>query len=262
MDNHIPLRIHCRCFAEKVHPWIQNRLFTPYWRFYWNPTRGGFLRCDGEEMELDRDHFAVIAGYTRFDTFARAPFEQFYIHFNPDDKLPAPARKITLFPADPVLIARIGRFREAFSRPDAAIECDLLAHAILCEALLQMPGFSLRIPKQPDARIEKALRYLEIHLSDAPGNLEIAAAIGMNRNHFIRLFTAEMKESPQLYSRRKRVERACELLHFSDRSIDQIAEATGFRDRYYFTRVFSAMLRIPPGTFRKLRAHSNGELAP
>jgi AraC-like DNA-binding protein len=47
------------------------------------------------------------------------------------------------------------------------------------------------------------------------------------------------------------VEKACNLLHHSDLSIDQIASACGFSDRYYFTRVFSKTMAASPGAYRK-----------
>ena len=54
-----------------------------------------------------------------------------------------------------------------------------------------------------------------------------------------------------LGTRRQRVERACVLLHATGNSIEQIAEATGFCDRYHFTRVFTRLRGVSPAAFRK-----------
>lgn len=46
--------------------------------------------------------------------------------------------------------------------------------------------------------------------------------------------------TPQLlrYSRRIRMETVCRYLHYSDKTIDEIAVLTGFSGHYYFSRVF------------------------
>ena len=50
-------------------------------------------------------------------------------------------------------------------------------------------------------------------------------------------------------------ERASELLVSTDYSIDRIAEACGFANRYYFTRVFTQRMGLPPGRYRSERPH-------
>jgi transcriptional regulator GlxA family with amidase domain len=41
------------------------------------------------------------------------------------------------------------------------------------------------------------------------------------------------------------------LLRHTDRSIEQIARECGFRDRYYFTRVFAKHRQTTPAAFRR-----------
>ena len=73
----------------------------------------------------------------------------------------------------------------------------------------------------------------------------------MSRDGFLRLFEQETGRSPQFYWRKKRIEKACELLISTSLSIDEIAEKTGFADRYHFSRVFSNFLKNSPVKFRK-----------
>lgn len=82
--------IHLTGHQKKIYPWLQDNLNTPFWRCYWNVTPGGWLRVGGAELELKSDQVYIIPGYFRFSTFAREPFEQFYIHFSvPDNHFPA-----------------------------------------------------------------------------------------------------------------------------------------------------------------------------
>ena len=77
--------IHLTGHQKHIYPWIQEDLHTPFWRCYWNAGRGGCLRVEEREIELRPDQVYIIPGYFRFSTFAKKPFEQFYIHFSPPD---------------------------------------------------------------------------------------------------------------------------------------------------------------------------------
>ena len=138
-----------------------------------------------------------------------------------------------------------------------AFEDDLgpLAPAVplLLAALLRLPPGALRLAPESDPRIARARKIIEERPADPPGNAELARIAGLNRESFVRLFRHECGESPQQFSRRLRIERACRLLHYSNRSIEEIAELCGFADRYHFSRVFSRLMHSAPAVFRRLR---------
>ncbi len=249
------LKIHCCRFERGIFPWRQQRLLTPYWRFYWNPVRGGFLRFGDEIVALEPELFYVIPGYLEFSTFAEQPFEQFYIHFNLSDRQPL-RRELYRLPADPPTLARIRAFIDWENDKEYMQLRQLAAISILSASLLRLPPELFRVPARFDPRIAGLCDWIRRHPSEHVSNDEFAARLHLNRNSFIRLFHAETGESPQLYCRRKRIELACELLHFSDRTIEEIAEATGFADRYHFSRVFSQMFRISPAVFRRAARRS------
>ncbi len=244
------LKIHCCRYQKNIHPWIQNRLYTPYWRFYWNPVIGGCLKLKNDIIRMTPEFVYIIPGYLEFSTFAERPFEQFFIHFNPSDRT-RPPKQIFQLPAKDLLTSQI---RAIIDLPDSENnqQIKLLGGmAFLSSALLQLPQDIFRLPDQADPRIEELCKWLANNRSRMLNNSEIAARVGLERNSFIRLFKTEMNESPQSYFRRKRIELACELLHFSNQSIEEVAAATGFADRYHFTRVFTKVLRTTPAVFRR-----------
>ncbi len=244
------LRIHYSRYMENIYPWKQADLLTPYWRFYWNPLPGGCLRVNGERIVLEKDYFYIIPGYFRFSTFAEEPFAQFYIHFNLSERLPR-WNEIVRIPVEPELTGKIRCFIKAGEGSENALGRSLLAESILCGALLKLDASRFRLPPRPDQRILLLLREIERDRGRVRSNEELAGACGMSCNGFIRLFRSEVGEPPQEFCRRKRIELACELLHFSDSSIDEIAELTGFADRYHFSRVFSRIIRAAPAEFRR-----------
>lgn len=58
---------------------------------------------------------------------------------------------------------------------------------------------------------------------------------------------------PMKFVIRQRVQRACTLLEESRMTIEQIAEAAGYRDVFFFSRQFRQLQGAPPGAYRKSR---------
>jgi len=69
-------------------------------------------------------------------------------------------------------------------------------------------------------------------------------------DHFIRVFKQWTGQTPAQYILDTRVKAAAHELLFTDGSIDSIAEETGFRDRFYFSRVFKRRMGLAPAEYR------------
>ena len=80
---------------------------------------------------------------------------------------------------------------------------------------------------------------------------EIAEHIGISTAHLRRIFYATFGVAPNSYLQQKRIQKARLLLLESDFSMEQIAEATGFCNAYYFSRVFRSFNGMPPGAYRQ-----------
>ncbi len=124
-------------------------------------------------------------------------------------------------------------------------------YALLFSVLHQLPA-RVWTNRQLDGRIISGIRYMEQHIREIDlRNSTLADMGGMSVNAYARIFKDQTGYTPRRYLQRMRVEKACNLLHHSDLSIDQIAGECGFSDRYYFTRIFTRTMHIPPGTYRK-----------
>jgi len=103
-----------------------------------------------------------------------------------------------------------------------------------------------------DSRVINGIRHMDenIHQIEIK-NSSLAEIGGMSVNAYARFFKEQTGYSPRKYLLRMRTEKACNLLHHSGLSIDQIASACGFSDRYYFTRIFTRTMQVSPGVYRK-----------
>ncbi|MDD5728097.1 MAG: AraC family transcriptional regulator [Victivallales bacterium] len=82
----------------------------------------------------------------------------------------------------------------------------------------------------------------------------MAHIAGLSVNSFARLFKEQTGISPQSFILRRRIEKACILLHHTSASIDIIAESCGFTNRYYFSRMFRKEINISPAAYRKRKS--------
>lgn len=102
-----------------------------------------------------------------------------------------------------------------------------------------------------DNRILNVLNHIENNPGKDLSNKNLADISRLAINAFTRLFTEETDMSPQRFVRKKRIDKACVLLHHSDDSIDEIAVRTGFANRYHFTRIFTQHTGLSPAKYRK-----------
>jgi AraC-like DNA-binding protein len=97
-------------------------------------------------------------------------------------------------------------------------------------------------------------RAKEMLLAKARGNIsieEIASACNLSRSYFIHAFRETTDRTPHQWLLEQRIERARHLLKHTDTSLSEIAIACGFSDQSHFTRTFSQLVGVPPGTWRR-----------
>lgn len=79
---------------------------------------------------------------------------------------------------------------------------------------------------------------------------ECADFCNMSKPHFARVFKQVTGVPPVQFMLNIRIDRAKELLDFTDKPIADIAEACGFQDQNYFARTFRKMAGISPSQYR------------
>jgi AraC-like DNA-binding protein len=79
---------------------------------------------------------------------------------------------------------------------------------------------------------------------------DLAAAAGLSRAHFSRMFTRTFGESPRAYLQSRRLERAAALLRYTDRSVADICVMVGLQSVGSFTTSFARVYGKPPAAYR------------
>lgn len=260
--------------------WEFKELSYPYWRIYKNNTEGAVLISNGIEYEMHPDRIFMIAPNTSYSTRLKwneipesgysieggragdahqvslSSQENYlfhlFIHFNigfPYDNMMPGIRTFDLNEhlneKLSIIINHLNVDNTRFS-----FYSGLAIQSLISDLLAEIPENQWDLVSK-DTRILDVLSYIDEHLKLDLSNEKLAVQVGLATNAFTRLFTEEVHLSPQRFVKKKRIDKACVLLHHSDKSIDNVADETGFADRYHFSRIFKQVTDVSPARYRK-----------
>ncbi len=275
----IRLNIHC-CRYWRLKHWKHQRLSFPFWRLYWNKNSGAYIYYE-KEVNLEPSRIILIPPNTPFSTDIRGSENipdtvnrleggwirqsddedelirqgyilHFFIHFNlgyPFDGI-TPGIYNTLTNEDQLGVIRqtINVLKSEIS--DFGIKESLDLNRLILTAVSSLRGDLWKYPSM-NKKVFETITYMNRNLRKKLTNSALAAISNMSVNSFARLFRQETGISPQRYLTKIRIEHACSLMHHSNLTINEIADYSGFPDRYYFTKVFNSLMLVSPARYKK-----------
>ena len=97
----------------------------------------------------------------------------------------------------------------------------------------------------------KAILFMQNNLSRAITLDNIAQSANLSMSFFSRKFKQDTGYAPIEYFNHLRIQRACQLMHFSDLRINEVAAQLGIDDPFYFSRLFKKQMGVSPAEYRK-----------
>jgi AraC family transcriptional regulator of arabinose operon len=183
------------------------------------------------------------------------PLTVFAVHvvIKPGRQSDSPLRRIPPY-NHPIQVADTQRLRRlcevladsppldsGFKREEATLAFAQLLHLLAHPGARQVPA---------DSRLERARRQIHQRLAHAWTVEEMARIASLSPSRFNALFKAQYRETPMRHLILARVHRAKSLLRETTMSQEEIADALGYQDVYYFNRQFARETGIPPGRYR------------
>lgn len=275
------LQVHC-CRYWWIKNWEHKNLSFPYWRIYNNVQQGAFMEYNRQVFEMQPNTLYLIAPNTNYSSrlydnsipdegynltggrilgttrkenrtlVKEGAIEHLFIHFTLgypyDNVLPG----IYTFRMDKHLECKIKSLRKYLTKNVAQFDFNifLTIQSLICELLFNMGEEVWKYPVR-DVRIAKVISHIENNINEDFSNETLAGIAHMATNAFARLFKEYTGDTIQIFIRKKRINAACLLLLHADLSIDDIAEKTGFANRYHFTRIFGRITGHSPARYKK-----------
>lgn len=99
--------------------------------------------------------------------------------------------------------------------------------------------------------VEVALHYMNENIEKQITLQEMADYTGYSPLHFATLFKAKIGTPPLKYLNTLRIQKACDMLDYTDLKLNQICCKVGIYDCFYFSRLFKKIMGISPKEYRR-----------
>ncbi|MBQ8342161.1 MAG: helix-turn-helix transcriptional regulator, partial [Clostridia bacterium] len=101
-------------------------------------------------------------------------------------------------------------------------------------------------PQDANAAVRTAIGYIRSHYEESLDLDRLASEVGLSKYHFIRKFKEATGQTVVSYINAVRIERAERLLREGQLSVAAVAEACGFPNHSYFSKVFCRLRGMLP----------------
>jgi len=151
--------------------------------------------------------------------------------------------------------SRMRLFEEMYSNLEMGYSNDNLCYANMClphflSSFIYKDNYNLSPRKQSKNQINQSINYMKQHIDEMLSLQEMAASVNLSASHFSFLFKKSTGFPPIEYLNHLKVQEACQYLLFTDLRIKEIANKLGIEDPYYFSRMFTKVIGVSPGTYR------------
>jgi AraC-like DNA-binding protein len=273
----VNIKLFC-CRYWILDEWECNDLSVPFWRIYHNAVSGSTISYAGQRIALNENVILIIPPNTAFasrlkhrsnnqdesikgrkfrsaDDIQRLQalhqVDHLFIHFSlgyPLDLANTGIIQLKLTETTRALLDNI----KAACIDDTITdyqEC-LRSKMLISHCMMHLPETAWAFGKT-DHRIFKAIKYIEQHFQSGISNEQLAELANMATNSFARLFKSCTGMPMQQYILRLRVQAACNLLHHTRKSFDEISYECGFSDRHHFSKIFKKVLKMNPSSYKR-----------
>ncbi len=146
-----------------------------------------------------------------------------------------------------------------FTNRDIGNELMITSHFLQVIGFLcrKYDAFSKKIKRSFIPSLSNTISYIESNYYENLKLNTLADMAGVSINGLINIFKNHFGVTPLSYIISLRIQKACEIMHSSDKPITEIAFEVGFTDSNYFSRAFKKNTGITPSEYKKTMSTSH-----
>ena len=149
----------------------------------------------------------------------------------------------------PILHDKVEAIIDAIPTVNKAMIASYVKIMTICAQYLTL---SHAIPSNKPTIAQLAKEYISVNFAHKISIKKICTEVGCSKSSLITAFKREAGITVNAYITEVRLSEALRLLEMGDSKIGEIAEACGFSDQSYFSKVFSAKYGVPPSEYDKI----------
>ncbi|WP_346238708.1 AraC family transcriptional regulator [Niabella insulamsoli] len=129
-----------------------------------------------------------------------------------------------------------------------------IAYANMClQYLLASLIYEHREHPKEMSMPEKVILFMKAHLDEHYSLKELASKFCYSTSQFSKIFRLETGYAPIDYFIHLKVQHCCQMLDLTSKKIYEVAEAVGYDDVFYFSRLFKKVMQVSPNQYRLLK---------
>lgn len=226
----------------------------------------GYVEIDGQRAHLTEGHMLIIPRETAHVYWAADddPWSIYWVHFLGDDadyfveRIPRSGQPVPVEPEAVDEAVRLFRhcldaLHDGYGLPTLIYAAQSVQHLL---SLLLYRNRTLPMDQRSGARrsnIDAAIEFMQEHLNENLRLEDFARVAGMSVSHFSERFRQQTGQSPMAFFIHMRMRLACRLLDLSGKPVKTVALEIGYRDPYYFSRIFKKSMGISPDKYRDIK---------
>lgn len=222
----------------------------------------GWFSINGEKHEVKKDNFFIIENNLphSYGSSEEDPWSIYWIHFTGEKShlFRAIYNKVLSINEAPEarLDDRLQMFEEIFQNLEMGYSTENLEYVSLClwHFIASFRFLSqyreINKAKKQDI-IQMAIQYMHENIHKKLTLNDIASHVGYSPSHFGQIFRQKTGQTPLNYLNLLKIQRACQMLDFTDMKIKEITEELGFYDQYHFSKTFVKQIGETPSQYKK-----------
>lgn len=254
--------------------WNYSDITSPFYRLYYISDGSGKIEIDGQEKILKKGNMYLVPSYTLANYRCEHSMEQTYMHIAEKLRMPVSLKqqselffevkaeaidqmlieRLLILNMDKKLITTNPRNEAYVPQIDVSVNSrNMETQGILLQLMarfIDKPKSSFNISSNKNQKIAIALENIHLNYHKNLSVAQLAAEVHINEDYFSRLFKKVTGFLPNAYLTKVRLEKAQQLLLFSDESVTEIAYKSGFNNRTYFAKVFKEATNKSPKEYR------------
>jgi len=224
----------------------------------------GWYQIGDQRYEVSPNEFFILPQNVEhaYGSHAGDPWSIYWIHFGGDSLKEFNQIKAVQKHFKPFYIKDSGDILPIFTKIYKTLELgysiDNLLFANMCLShFLTLFVYNSRhyvTPVQNDKTdcVDNAILYMQEHINENISLNELSSQYNYSVSRFSNLFKQKTGYAPIDYFVQMKMQKACQQLDFTNKSIKDIAFSMGFDDPYYFSKRFSTMIGMSPKKYRSL----------
>lgn len=215
------------------------------------------LRLEGEERRMGAGDLAILPPNTPYYYEFDGTGELIYLwtHFTGSaaedfiQRVGLTVNRLLSVGSDEALAVAFRNLTASFTQMDEWQQTEAAGRLLV---LLSMLGRAVKGKHVHSATVpvRRSMAYMEAHYTSPLTLTELAAIECLSVSRYSALFRSCTGISPKDYLIRLRLSGAMELLNRTEMSISQVAQAVGYADPLYFSRLFKTRIGVPPSAMR------------